>query len=131
MTNILIATFGILLAALVGSIVHRSHKTLERFNLVSEKLRIEFRKTIDILNAKNGHPATVIKNDTIDNLVSDVLAVSPVLKRKAFIKAWEEYRYDKEYREQASFPSELARMGTADARRLIEKRIHTILSTLK
>ncbi len=120
-----------LFVALIGSITHRSHKKLDRFSILSSKLRDELRNILSVLKNKSGHPASVVENITIDNLVSDILTVIPISKRKVFSRAWEEYRYDQQHRELESFPAELTRMGTVDSRRLIEKRIHSILSILE
>jgi hypothetical protein len=93
-------------------------------------LKLALRNCLSRLESGVRHPAIVVEDSTVDDLVADLMPTFPVLRCRAFNKAWREYRYDKSHNE-LSVPSEYTTMGNLNAKQLIEFRIHGILSLLK
>lgn len=98
------------------------------FYRLAEQLKTALRAVDAKLSDDTGHPVSLVENICIDNLVSDVIAVSPIKKRKALQSKWREYRYDAKIG--GIFPTEYAQKGTADVRKLMRQRLHNVISIL-
>ena len=70
---------------------------------------------------QHNFPWILVRDETIDSLITDILQVMPYCKRIGFKKKWNEYRYDKtsEYEQ-----------STDIGRRLITERLQNLISKL-
>ena len=98
------------------------------FYRLAEQLKTALRAVDAKLSDDTGHPVSLVGNICIDNLVSDVIAVSPIRKRKSLQTKWREYRYDAKI--SGIFPTEYAQKGPADVRKLMRQRLHNLISIL-
>ncbi|MGA3083703.1 MAG: hypothetical protein ABSE95_02785 [Thermodesulfobacteriota bacterium] len=93
-------------------------------------LKTELRNIIVILSKANDHPATLVENSRIDDLVVDIISVMPFWKRRSFTRDWAEYRYDKNIKIHNMEPVEYTQKSPSDARKIITKRIHNLISKI-
>jgi hypothetical protein len=97
---------------------------------LSALLKAAFRDTILQLDKITGHPISIVQNKGTDALVANVKPVIPSCKRKTFDYRWKEYRYDKQSGEPWP-PSEYAKLSPVEAKKLIQSRLHNLISLLK
>ena len=130
MTEFFAALSGGLIGGLFGMAAAILVVRRTEYYRIAGHLRLALRDCLRRLADASGHPVSVVENDAIDNLVADIMPVFTVLRRHAFNQAWREYRYDKQHGE-LSFPTEYTTKGTVEAKRMIESRIHAVLSCLQ
>lgn len=130
--NLIIALASGLLGSIIGGIIAScgAIRAVTRMECMrqSERLKILLRSVISELNSIEGHPASVVENADIDNAVCDVKPLLGCRRRRAFSKAWNQYRYDPQHDNYA--PSEYTEISTVDAKKLISSRIHNLISLL-
>ena len=81
------------------------------------------------IKEESGHPARIVMdNPIVDNLAISVIAICPIWKRKKLQSKWNEYRYDKNIQEM--IPNEYTSKGVYNSKKLIEERLHNLISLL-
>jgi hypothetical protein len=113
-----IAVFGALVAV----------KRTEFYRLAGQ-LKTALRAVDSKLSDDTGHPVSLVENVSIDHLLSDVIAISPIRIRKTLQAKWREYRYDAKI--DGIFPTEYTQKGPADVRKLMRQRLHNVISLLE
>ncbi len=92
-------------------------------------LKGEFEEIITKFGDKTPqHPASYVENSHIDMLVRDTFNVMPPWRTRKFRGYWNEYRYDKQIPDMA--PREYTQKSPDHARRLINDRLHNLISKL-
>jgi hypothetical protein len=76
---------------------------------------------------QHNFPWILVRDNTIDGLITDIVQVMPYCKRIGFKKKWNEYRYDKNMAN--TVPNEYEQ-STDIGRRLITERLHNLISKL-
>ena len=124
MSNIIIALVSGLIGSIIGSIIsiYGSIIIIRRTEYCKLRPRIKrvLKNTISKVEQHN-FPWILVKNDTTDDIVIDILQVMPYCKRIGFKKKWEEYRHDKSG--DGTVPDEYEKLGSISGRRLIIERL--------
>lgn len=102
--------FGILLAALIGSLAYRNHKARERFTKFADDFKSAFLPAITQLNTHLGSDREILRSEFPKHREAYITFKERLgFSNPAFEKAWQEY--EAHYKERADAPI-LAFIGT-------------------
>ena len=110
--------------AIYGGIVAVQRNEYYRLRYLVKRI---FRDTISQVGQHN-FPWILVRNDTTDDLVEDILRVMPCKNRIGFKQKWNEYRYDKNG--DGTVPDEYEKLGSISGRRLIIERLQNLISLI-